>query len=158
MLSPQALRVELSRAGIVNAAVDAAWPQWWSSEAESSLSATAELTFTIARRLGLSPQDLLDGEARFVWRDETKFKRLTAVASAEEQALSSFGCALARTAVAGADAVTRPRDTAPTPFVTLFCRRPLSFTVRHCSRSPGASVYRCCNCASSRWPKSGCTR
>jgi hypothetical protein len=100
-LSPKALRVELSRAGIANAAVDAAWPQWWSSEAESSLSATAELTFTVARRLGLSPQDLLDGEARFVWRDETKFKRLTAAASAEEQALSSFGCAVARTAVAG---------------------------------------------------------
>jgi hypothetical protein len=101
-LTSKALRVELSRAGIANAAVDAAWPQWWSSEAESSLSATAELTFTVARRLGLSPQDLLDGEARFVWRDETKFKRLTAVASAEEQALSSFGCAVARTAVAGA--------------------------------------------------------
>lgn len=101
-LSPRALRIELSRAGISNAAVDAAWPQWWSSEAESSLSATAELTFTVARRLGLSPQDLMDGEARFVWRDETKFKRLTASASAEEQAVSSFGCAVARTAVAGA--------------------------------------------------------
>ena len=101
-LSPRDLRVELRRAGIANAAVDAAWPQWWSSEAESSSSATAELTFTVARRLGLSPQDLLDGEARFVWRDETKFKRLTASASAEEQAVSSFGCAVARTAVAGA--------------------------------------------------------
>lgn len=100
-LSPKALRVELRRAGIANAAVDAAWPQWWSSDAESSLSASAELTFTVARRLGLSPQDLLDGEARFVWRDETKFKRLTASASAEEQALSSFGCAVARFAVAG---------------------------------------------------------
>lgn len=101
-LSPKALRTELSRAGIANAAVDAAWPQWWSSEAESSLSATAELTFTLARRLGLAPQDLLDGEARFTWRDETKFKRLTAAASAEEEAMSSFGCAVARTAVAGA--------------------------------------------------------
>jgi hypothetical protein len=101
-LSPRDLRVELRRAGIANAAVDAAWPQWWSSEAESSLSATAELTFTVARHLGLSPQDLLDGEALFVWRDETKFKRLTAAASAEEQALSSFGHAVARTAVAGA--------------------------------------------------------
>jgi len=70
-LSPKALRVELSRAGIANAAVDAAWP---------------------------------DGEARFVWRDETKFKRLSAAASAEEQALSSFGCAVARAAVAGAAA------------------------------------------------------
>ncbi|SEF11770.1 ImmA/IrrE family metallo-endopeptidase [Jiangella alba] len=103
-LSPGALRVELRRAGIANAAVDAVWPQWWSSEAESSLSATAELTFTIARRLGLSPQDLLEGEARFVWRDEAKFKLLAATVSAEEQALSSFGCAVARAAVAGVPA------------------------------------------------------
>lgn len=103
-LTPNALRRELSRAGIANAAVDAVWPQWWSSEAEASLSATAELTFTVARRLGLSPKDLLDGEVRFIWRDETKFKRLTAAASAEEQALSAFGCAVARTAVAGTPA------------------------------------------------------
>lgn len=101
-LSPKQLRVELQRAGIANAAVDAAWPQWWSSDAESSLSATAELTFTIARRLGLSPRHLLDGDAKFVWRDGTKYKRLTATASGEEAAISSFGCALARAAVAGA--------------------------------------------------------
>jgi hypothetical protein len=100
-LSPKELRVELRRAGIANAAVDAVWPQWWSSEAESSLSATAELTFTVARRLGLSPEDLLSGEAKFVWRDETKYKRLTTKASREDAALSSFGCAVARAAVAG---------------------------------------------------------
>lgn len=100
-LSPKELRVELKRAGIANAAVDAVWPQWWSSDAESSLSATAELTFTVARRLGLSPEDLLDGEAKFAWRDETKYKRLTADASDEEAALSSFGCAVGRAAVAG---------------------------------------------------------
>lgn len=100
-LSPRDLRVELKRAGIANAAVDAVWPQWWSSEAESSVSATAELTFTIARRLGLAPEDLLDGRATFVWRDETKYKRLTANASQEEAALSSFGCAVARAALAG---------------------------------------------------------
>lgn len=100
-LSSHDLRVELQRAGIATSAVDAVWPQWWSSEADGSLSATAELTFTVARRLGLSPQTLLDGEARFVWRDETKFKRLTAAASKEEQALSSFGCAVARSVIAG---------------------------------------------------------
>ena len=101
-LSPNQLRVELRRAGIANAAIDAAWPQWWSSDAESSLSATAELTFTVARRLGLAPRELLDGEARFVWRDETKFKHLTADASEEEAALSSFGAAVARAALQGA--------------------------------------------------------
>lgn len=100
-LSPEELRVELRRAGIANAAVDAIWPQWWSSDAEASLSATAELTFTVARRLGLAPRALLDGEARFVWRDETKYKHLSAKASDEEAALSSFGCAVARAAQQG---------------------------------------------------------
>ncbi len=100
-LSAQNLRIELRRAGIANAAVDAVWPQWWSSDAESSLSATAELTFTVAKRLGLSPESLLDGEAKFIWRDETKYKRLSAKVSREEAALSSFGCALARAAVKG---------------------------------------------------------
>lgn len=108
-LSSRELRVELSRAGIANAAIDAIWPQWWSSEAESSLSATAELTFTVARRLGLSPRDLLDGEARFVWRDETKFKHLTAQASDEEAALSSFGAAVARAALQGTVSGVRER-------------------------------------------------
>lgn len=107
-LSPKALRVELRRAGIANAAVDAVWPRWWSSDAESSLSATAELTFTVARRLGLSPEDLLDGEAKFTWRDETKYKKLTAKASREEMALSAFGCAVGRAAVTGIAGVELP--------------------------------------------------
>jgi hypothetical protein len=101
VLSPSDLRVELRRAGIANAAVDAVWPQWWSSEAEASLSATAELTFTVARRLGLAPQALLGGEARFMWRDETKYKNLKAQATEEEAALSSFGSAVARVLVQG---------------------------------------------------------
>lgn len=92
--SPEQLRVELRRAGIANAAVDAAWPQWWSSDAEESLSATAELTFTVARRLGLSPRALLDGEARFIWHDKTKFKHLTADVSEDQAALSAFGRAV----------------------------------------------------------------
>lgn len=111
-LSPKELRVELQRAGIANAAVDAVWPQWWSADAESSLSATAELTFTVARRLGLSPEDLLDGEAKFVWRDETKYKRLTAKASNEEAAVASFGCAVAGAAVAGLSGPPLPSHTA----------------------------------------------
>lgn len=106
-LSPKQLRIELGRAGIANAAIDAVWPQWWSSDAESSLSATAELTFTVARRLGLSPQGLLDGEAKFVWRAETKYKHLNAATSREEVAVSSFGCAVARAVIAGtAEALT----------------------------------------------------
>lgn len=102
VLSSSALRVELRRAGIANAAVDAVWPQWWSADAEGSVSASAELTFTVARRLGLAPQALLDGEARFVWRDETKYKRLNAQDLGEEGALSSFGFAVARVLLLGA--------------------------------------------------------
>jgi hypothetical protein len=100
-LSGDELRVELRRAGIANAAVDAVWPLWWSNEAEGSLSATAELTFTVARRLGLAPQALLGGEARFEWRDQTKFKHLSTQASPEEAALASFGFAVARALLRG---------------------------------------------------------
>lgn len=102
--SPEELRIELRRAGIANAAIDAAWPQWWSSEAEGSLSATAELTFTVARRLGLSPRALFEGEAEFVWRDEAKYKRLRAEASFEEAALTSFGFVIGRSALQGVEA------------------------------------------------------
>lgn len=111
-LSPDQLRVELRRAGIANAAVDAVWPQWWSDDAASSLSATAELTFTVARRLGLAPRALLDGEARFVWRDETKFKHLKTTASDQDAALSSFGTAVARALLAGVPHVGEHRYSA----------------------------------------------
>lgn len=115
-LSSDQLRIELRRVGIANAAIDAVWPQWWSSEAESSLSATAELTFTVARRLGLAPRELLDGEARFVWRDETKFKHLSAAATDEEAALSSFGSAVARAALQG---VTGPESRSPSTAIEI---------------------------------------
>lgn len=111
-LSSKQLRVELRKAGIANAAIDAVWPRWWSSEAEGSLSATAELTFTVARRLGLAPRALLDGEAKFVWRDETKFKHLSAQASDEEAALSAYGSAVARAALQGVVGEGRPRYSA----------------------------------------------
>jgi hypothetical protein len=110
-LSPGQLRVELHRAGIANAAIDAVWPQWWSSDAEGSLSARAELTFTVARRLGLSPRALLDGEARFIWRDETKFKHLRTKATEEEAAVSAFGLAVARVALQGL--VSAPESARP---------------------------------------------
>lgn len=110
--SPEQLRVELRRAGIANAAIDAAWPQWWSSDAETSLSATAELTFTVARRLGLSPRALMDGEAKFVWRDETKFKHLTAAVSEDQAALSAFGRAVGNALLRGCH---RPERDASVP-------------------------------------------
>lgn len=108
MISPARLRRELRQAGIANAAIDAIWPQWWSKEAEGSVSATAELTYTVARRLGLSPKALLDGSAQFLWRDETKFKKLDARTGNEEAALASFGNAVARCALGAIDPVELP--------------------------------------------------
>jgi hypothetical protein len=99
VLSPTRLRRELRRAGIANAAIDAVWPQWWSDEAAGSLSATAELTYTVARRLGLSPRSLFDGTTEFMWRDETKFKNLAAQTGQEAAALASFGIAVGQCAI-----------------------------------------------------------
>jgi len=107
-LSPRQLRRELQHAGIANAAIDAVWPQWWSDDASQSVSATAELTYTVARRLGLSPRALFDGSAQFLWRDDTKFKKLDARTGDEEAALASFGIAVGRCAL-GATPPTRFR-------------------------------------------------
>lgn len=108
-LSPSRLRRELQQAGIANAAIDAVWPQWWSDEAASSVSATAELTYTVARRLGLSPRALFEGSAQFLWRDDTKFKKLDARSQGEEAALASFGIAVGRSALTG----TSPSSISP---------------------------------------------
>ena len=104
-LSHTELRRELQQAGIATSAINAVWPQWWSEEAAGSVSATAELTYTVARRLGLSPRALFDGSAQFLWRDETKFKKLDAKSSGELAALASFGIAVGRAALAGTDPV-----------------------------------------------------
>src|SRR4051794_15887231 len=61
------LRLRLRRLGLSDDAISAAWPQWWSADAEASPSARAELRFGIARRLGLDPRSLL-GE-----QDEPRF-------------------------------------------------------------------------------------
>ena len=91
-----ALRRSLREVGITSAAINAVWPEWWSSSAESSPSALAELRYTVARRLGLSPSSLFEGTPRFVWRSEAKFKGLTAVSEGEQSALTSFAVALAK--------------------------------------------------------------
>lgn len=95
------LRRELRNAGIVNSAIDAVWPQWWSDDAEGSLAATAELTYTVARRLGLTPSLLLDGSPQFMWRDEAKFKNLTTESDHDRAVVASFGIALGRTLLEG---------------------------------------------------------
>ena len=88
------LRRQLQSAGITRRAIDAAWPQWWSAEAEGSVSAVAELRFTMARRFGLSPQSLFEEAPLFVWRDEAKFKNLGTATEEEAVVLSSFAVAV----------------------------------------------------------------
>jgi IrrE N-terminal-like domain len=90
------LRRDLRQTGLTARAIDAAWPEWWSDEASQSPAATAELRFTLARRLGLAPKSLFDGAPTFIWRDEAKYKHLAADDNSELGALTSFGMALGR--------------------------------------------------------------
>lgn len=83
--------------GLSTAVINAAWPDWWSEEAESSPSARAELRFSLARKLGLDPRSLLDdNEPQFVWRDEAKFKGLSTEDQQQCAAIESFGAAIGR--------------------------------------------------------------
>jgi len=96
------LRRELRNLGLSRPAINAAWPDWWSDEAANSISARAELRFSLARKLGLDPQSLLEDERpRFVWRGEGKFKRLTTETEQQRVAISSFGASIARPLLAG---------------------------------------------------------
>ena len=93
----KALRKKLKKYGLSDNVIDSAWPEWWSEEAEVSLSASNELRFTLARKLGLDPRSLLEeDEPRFVWRDEAKYKHLSGESNFERSALTSFGISIAR--------------------------------------------------------------
>lgn len=101
MTVESSLRTRLRSVGLTARVVEAAWPAWWSSAAEESPSAVAELHFTLARQLGLSPNSLLrDGEPEFLWRDETKFKNLGTTSEREASILASFSVSVCRCAFA----------------------------------------------------------
>lgn len=90
-------RKRLTRSGLTESAIAAAWPEWWSDSADASPSAQAELRFTIARKLGLDPRSLAEEESpRFIWDDSVKYKNFTGNAERERPAISSFGMAVAR--------------------------------------------------------------
>lgn len=91
-----ALRRALRHAGLSRGAVDAAWPDWWTDEAETSPSARANLRFALARNLGLSPKALVGERVEFVWRDRARFKNLAGQTDAEQAALNSFGTSIGR--------------------------------------------------------------
>jgi len=90
------LRSRLKKLGLSDPAIKAAWPRWWSDEADTSVSARIDLRFSVARKLGLDPRSLLDDEQqpRFVWRDEARFKHLSGEGDLERSAITSFGKAL----------------------------------------------------------------
>lgn len=87
----------IRRAGLSDAAISAAWPEWWSKDAEQSPSANAELRFALARKLGLDPRSLFgDNQPRFVWNDTARFKGFSGDPQGDRPIISSFGTALAK--------------------------------------------------------------
>jgi hypothetical protein len=95
------LKKDLRRAGLSDQAIEAAWPTWWSDEADGSASAEAELRFAIARKLGVSPTALSDDRVEFVWHDTARFKHLSGEGAAQKAALASFGVAVGRLLIQG---------------------------------------------------------
>ena len=96
------LKAELRAAGLSKAAVDAAWPEWWSDRADGSASARTELRLAVARNLGLSPSSLVGERVDFVWRDRARFKHLRADGEMHA-ALNSFGMSVGRSLIAATD-------------------------------------------------------
>ncbi|KPL53239.1 hypothetical protein ABB55_14300 [Prosthecomicrobium hirschii] len=111
----KSLRKKLTGAGISEAAINAAWPAWWSEAAASSPSAQAELRFTLARRLGLAPKPLLGERVEFVWKENARYKHLADLENDQQGALASFGVAVSQHLAAAAgraydlSGVTAPR-------------------------------------------------
>lgn len=111
----RSLKKKLREAGLSDPLIEAAWPAWWSEDALASQSAKAELRFTVARKLGLSPKALFHDEVEFAWKDEARFKRLSNETDAQKAALTSFGisvCRIAARATQGtaAHGVLKPLD------------------------------------------------
>jgi len=90
------LRERLKTLGLSDPAIDAAWPTWWSQDADASTSAKVELRFSVARKLGLDPHSLLEDDAQpqFIWQNEARFKHLSGEGQLERAAITSFGAAL----------------------------------------------------------------
>lgn len=98
-------RSRLKTIGLSDSAINAAWPEWWSDDADPSSSARLELRFSIARKLGLDARSVVDeeGAPRFVWRDEARFKHLAGETEIERSAISSFGRSIGSFLLAGTD-------------------------------------------------------
>jgi hypothetical protein len=101
--SSEQLRRRLKRLGLSDGAISAAWPRWWSDDAEDSTSARAELHFSVARRLGLDPRSLVTeaGEPQFIWTEEARFKHLSGEDDLEQAGITSFGRAVSSILLSG---------------------------------------------------------
>lgn len=103
------LQQRLRKFGLSDPVVRAAWPSWWSADADDSPSARTELRFSLARKLGLDPRSLLeDKEPKFVWRDVARFKHLSGEGKIEQAAITSFGRALGNVLVNAAQTQVHP--------------------------------------------------
>ena len=93
MTEAERFRRRLKTIGLSDPAINAAWPDWWSDDADPSSSARLELRFSVARKLGLDARSVLDEEGipRFIWKDEARFKHLSGETDLERAAISSFG-------------------------------------------------------------------
>lgn len=95
-------RIRLSKkTGYSESAIQAAWPEWWSTAAEASPSAQAELRFSVARKLGLDPRTLVDDKGpQFMWDDSAKYKNFNGN-ERERLAITSFGISVSRMLLSG---------------------------------------------------------
>lgn len=108
------VRQRLKQVGLSDAAIEAAWPEWWSDNADASDSARLDLRFSLARKLGLDARSLVDEEGvpRFIWRDEARFKHLSGESDSERAAIASFARAFGSVIVGAAPIgqVSMPTD------------------------------------------------
>ena len=113
------LRQRLLQFGLSRRAIDAAWPTWWSDEADSSSAARADLRFCLSRNLGLDPRSLLDrGRPRFLWHDVARFKHLAGESQAVKAAIGSFGAALTNILLTATPCTRRVRGVLAADFRT----------------------------------------
>lgn len=107
------LRAQLKDLGLAEQLISAAWPGWWDEAAEESVSARAELRFSLARKLGLDPRSLVEGNPRFSWREAGRFKHLTTEDESHRDVLTAFGSALGALLTQATPSAPHPTEIAP---------------------------------------------
>ena len=117
--SSRDLKAGLRKAGLSSGVIDAAWPSWWTTAAEGSPSAQAELRFALARKLGLSAPALMGDRVDFVWKDEARFKHLIRDDQLGQSVLASFAVSVGRLALLGSQDTLLPSLTAAVLRATL---------------------------------------